>query len=176
MSIIIKQLKTEKRGFTLVETLFYAAGLVVLILAMSGFLYYMYDWYQSVTIAPRIDRIGVSLVDKIVKDIRSGTSVAGSSLFNNNNGYITINTVVNTSNFTKYFALNNGTLTYQYNDGATSYISPSGVTISRFYLTSTSTAVSKGIKFDIDISYRLRATGTSTRTYSGFGIMRQSYE
>ncbi len=166
----------SQRGYTMVETLFYAAGMLVLLAVMTTFLYYMYDWYRNVTIEPHADRAGVQLVDKIIKDIRTGTAInSGQSAFNTTNGALSLSTLVSGAAVTKYFAVSNGRLTYQQNGGTVSYLSPTDVTISRFYITSTSTAISQGIRFDIDISYRLR-TGTSTRTYSGFTLLRQSYD
>jgi type II secretory pathway pseudopilin PulG len=167
----------SKRGFTLIETLFYIVGLLVLLAAMTGFMYYMYDWYQRTTISPRIDRIGVSMVDKIAKDLRSGTSInVAQSSFGINNGVLDFNYYFSTSQlYIKHIALEGNRITYKDGPSATAFLSPSNVYVTRFLVVSTSTPVSKGIKFDIDITYVLRSTGSTTKTYSGFAILRQSY-
>ncbi|MEN9524193.1 MAG: hypothetical protein RL536_262 [Candidatus Parcubacteria bacterium] len=166
----------KNRGFTLVETIFYTFGLIILLGAMSAFMYYMYDWYQRTTVGPRTDRIGVSLVDRIAKDIRSGTAInSGQSSFATNNGVLSFDANVNSTILTKRFALTNNRLTYQEAGVPISYLSPSDINVTRFYVVSTSTPVSKGIKFDIDLTYLTRANGSTTQTYSGFVILRQSY-
>ncbi len=166
----------KKRGFTLVETLFYIAGLVVLLLVIATLLFYMYEWHRNMTIAPRVDRVGISLVDKIVRDIRaSGTINSAQSSFNTTNGSFSITGTVNSTSVTRKFSLSNGYLTYQQDTGAISYLSPNGMTVTRLYLTSTSSPISSAIKFDIDIAYKTKQ-GTTTKTYSGFSILRQSYE
>lgn len=167
--------KRIKSGFTLVETLFYTVGLLVLFATMTVFMYYMYDWYQKVSLAPRTDRIGISLTDKLVKDIRSGVTInLGQTNYNINNGTLSINSLVNSVTIAKYFSINSGRLTYQEDAGATSFLTPSDLTVTRFFITASSTTISEGIKFDIDIAYRTR-NGTTTQTYSGFSILRQSY-
>jgi Tfp pilus assembly protein PilV len=167
---------TNTRGFTLIETLFYMVGLLILLAAMTSFLYYMYDWYQRSTVVPRMDRIGVNVVDTLVKDIRSGTTVNGAqSSFGITQGALSFAATVGAGTVTKYFSLNSGRLVYQENGGAIAYISPTDVSISRFYVMATSTPLSEAVKFDVDITYSLR-TGSTTRTYSGFTVLRQSYE
>ncbi|MEK7609957.1 MAG: hypothetical protein AAB470_02465 [Patescibacteria group bacterium] len=168
-------MQINQKGFTLIETLFYTAGLVLLIGAMITFMFYMFNWYNNVTIVPRVDRVGVNLVDKIIKDIRSGTltNLAQSSL-NTTNGTLSINANVNGVIVTKYFAINNNRLIYQVDGGTISYITPADMTISRFYITSDSTPVSQAVHFDIDINFNTRG-GQQTKTYSGLAVLRQSY-
>jgi len=164
-----------KRGFTLIETVFYTAGLLLLVAAMVTFMIYMYNWYNNVTIIPRADRAGVNMVDKIVKDLRSGEAVnlAGSS-FESVTGALSIDAVVGGATVTKYFSLDNGKITYKENSGTTQNISPGGMTVSRFYINSTSTPISEAIRFDIDISFNTK-TGLQTKTYTGLAVLRQSY-
>ena len=41
---------TKKSGFTLVETLTYGAGLVIILGGMVIFMVYLYDWYRTTTV------------------------------------------------------------------------------------------------------------------------------
>ncbi len=167
----------RRRGFTLLETIFYTAGLLILLAVIITFIYFMFDWYQRVTIAPRADRIGVGLVQRITKDLRSGTHVnSAQSFFGVSNGALSFDANVNSGSVTKYFVWGANRLIYQENGGTITYISPSDINISRFLVNSTTTPQSQGIRFDIDITYTSRATGSVTKTYSGFAILRQSYE
>ncbi|MDQ2933059.1 MAG: hypothetical protein M3Q80_01625 [bacterium] len=171
----VRRNNSTKKGFTLVETLFYTAGLVVMLMVMGAFLYYMYDWYQKVTLGPRVDRIGINTIDKVIKDIRSGDTVnVSQSVLNSATGTLSLATFVNSVSVTKTIAVSNYRLTYRENLGVVQYLTPADLYITRFYVTSTSTPVSEGVKFDIDIAFGSR-NGTTTQTYSGFSILRQSY-
>jgi type II secretory pathway pseudopilin PulG len=165
---------TKQRGFTLVETLFYLGGLVLLLSIISLTLIYTYDWHRSTTIGSKAEIVGITLVDRIVRDIRGAESVNDESVLLTNNGTLSI-TSASTTNIIKRFYISNDRLTYLKDSEQAIYLSPSGLTVSRFYITELTSPKSSAVKFDIDISY-LTKTGTTTKTYSGFGILRQSYE
>lgn len=174
--MIIKNYNKNKKGFTLVETLFYIAGLVLLLAVITTIFLYMYDWYRAVTIPPRVDRVGSILIDKISRDIHTSELInSAQSSFNTTNGALSITGIVDSISVTKKFSLSNGYLAYQQDSGSTSYLSPNGMTVSRLYFISTSTPISSAVHFDIDIAYKTKQ-GTTTKTYSGFSILRQSYE
>lgn len=165
----------KQRGFTLVETLLYTAGLLVLLGAIVSFLFYLNDWYRNATLEPRADRAGIELIDKIIKDVRAGEIVAGDSVLGSDNGTLSLSGYTNGLPITRYFTLNNGRIEYQENGGATDEISPADMTVSRFRLVQLTTPLSSGIHVDIDISFKAK-TGTTTKTYSGFSMLRHSYE
>lgn len=178
MSSIIK--KTQRvltsQGFTLVETLVYAAGLILLLGAILYLLSASYNWYSTATVGSRADQIGVALVDRIERDIRSGqNSNSSGSLFSTTTGALSINALVNSATIVKKYALTNGRITYQENSGSTQYVSPSDISVTRFYVTDIVNSVSEAIKFDIDITFSTKNGTTTTRTYSDVGIMRNSY-
>lgn len=167
---------TNKKGFTLVETLFYIGGLVLLLGVISTIFIYMYDWYKVVTIEPRVDQVGITLVDKIVKDIHAGATINGSeSSFGTTNGSVSVTGSINAVDVIKKYSILGTCMAYQQDSGATTCISPNGMTVSRFYLTQVDSPISTAIRFDIDISYKTKQ-GTTTKTYSSFAILRQSYE
>ena len=136
----------------------------------------MHDWYRAVTITPRVDQVGMTLVDKIVKDIHSSATIdSGSSTFGVTNGSVSLTGSVNSVDVNKKYSIVNGCIAYQQDSGTKSCISPNKMTVTRFYLTEIDSPISKAIKFDIDISYSTKQ-GTTTKTYSSFAILKQSYE
>lgn len=166
----------NKKGFTLIETLFYIGGLVLLLLTISTILLYMYDWYRSVTLAPRVDQVGITLVDKIVKDIHISSVVnAGGSILNSNNGALSLSGTIDSAPVTKRFSLINGCVAYELNGSTATCLSPNGMTATRLNFNQVTSSISTAVRFDIDISYRAKQ-GTTTSTYSGFAILKQSYE
>ncbi|MDO8430363.1 MAG: hypothetical protein Q7S72_00010 [Candidatus Taylorbacteria bacterium] len=167
---------TKKRGFTLVETLFYIAGLVLLLLVISTILLYMYDWYRVVTIGPRVEQVGLTLVDKITRDIHgSGVIDTAQSSLNTTNGALALTGTLDSVPVTRRFSLLNGCVAYQQNGGVATCLSPNGMTVTRLLFIQADTPISTAVKFDIDIAYRTKQ-GTTTKIYSGFAILRQSYE
>ncbi|HTK33205.1 MAG TPA: hypothetical protein VL335_01510 [Candidatus Paceibacterota bacterium] len=166
---------TKQRGFTLLETLVYAGGLVLLLVAMLTLLAATYDWYRTATVGSHVDSVGITVSDHIVKSIRSGQSVnAAGTAFGTTLGSLSLSAQANSVQLTKQYTISNGRLTYQENSGTIQYLTPSDVTISRFYLTNISTPISTAIHFDIDITFNLKGVN-QTRTYSGAAIMRNSY-
>ncbi|MES3031412.1 MAG: hypothetical protein V4697_03310 [Patescibacteria group bacterium] len=167
---------TKKRGFTLIETLFYIVGVILFLFVISALFIYMYSWYRRVTIDPRVDHAGIVLVDTLVRGIRGGETVnLGQSSLATNNGALSLTGTVNLVDITKRFSLSNGRVLYEQTSSPSSYISPSGMTVSRMYFTNLTSPLSSAVKFDIDISYAVKGS-TITKTYSGFAILKQSYE
>lgn len=160
----------------MVETIIYAAGLVVLIGVLVGLMYYMYNWYQYATISSKVDQLGLTLVDRMVRDIRTGTSIdLSQSSFESPTGWIFINSRDSGVDSTKKFSLQNGRIQYQYNGGTTQYLSPAIMSASRLYFTNISTGISQAIRVELQITYNTR-TGPVTHDFNGLAIMRQSYE
>ncbi len=163
-------------GFTLIELVIYTAGMVALLAVISGLIVFMYTTYRDTTIGPRVDRIGVSVTDRVTKDIRTGVSFnTGESQFGVATGALSLNAQSGETLLTKYIALQSGRLIYQEDDGDILYLTPEDLSVSSFNLTSISTPVSEAIRFSIGIDYTSRGAQT-TRTYSGVSILRHSYE
>jgi len=173
--IISKKLQ-KNRGFTLIETIVYTFGLVLLIGTMVGLMYYMYNWYQYATISSKVDQIGLTVMDRLVRDIRTGTDIdLAQSTFNSATGQIFINGKEEGVAITKEFNLSNNRIQYEYDGGGAQYLTPQNMSISRFYFKDLSTSVSKAVKIEIQITYNTR-TGPITHDFNGLAILRQSYE
>ncbi len=166
----------HKRGFTLVETLVYVAGLVLLLLAIFTLLTATYDWYRTTTVGTRIDEIGITLSDRLVRDIRSGQTVElAQSSFGTSTGSLFIDAVASSTYVTKKYSLISGRVAYQENSGTIQYLSPKDISVTKLYFTSIATPASAAIRFEINITYSTK-TGNQTKSYSSVGIMKNSYE
>jgi hypothetical protein len=168
---------SKSRGFTLVETIIYVISAILLVGAIGGLMYYMYGWYGTATIIPRTDQAGTTLVDRIVRDVRSGTSInaSGTSL-GTTLGSISLTSSPNGTNVTKAYAVSNGRATYSQNGAAAAYITPSQMTVSQLKFTEIDAgSISKSIRVDLQLTYSMRS-GTSTRSYTGLAVMRNSYQ
>jgi hypothetical protein len=165
----------RQHGFTLLETLIYAVGLILLLGAIFGLLTYTYNWYRSATIGSHVDAVGMGVTDHIVRSIRSGqSSNASGSSFGTTTGALSITAYVNSATIIKQYGLSGGRITYKENSGTTQYLTPVDVYVTKLYFNDIVTGISEGVRFTIDISY-WNKTSTSTRTYTSVGVMRNSY-
>jgi hypothetical protein len=166
----------RSRGFTLVELLIYTAGMVVLVSVIIMIIVQLYGLYRQITIVPRTDRVGLIVVDRIVKDIRSGRSVdLGQSDLGADDGSLYMTTDFFGTTVDKFFDLSNGRITYQEDGGITSFLSPSDVQVTKFRFDQLTTDISQGIRVEIDITFQNGET-TTIKEYQGFATLRHSYE
>jgi Tfp pilus assembly protein FimT len=171
------KIRTSKKtqGFTLVETLTYGVGLIIILGGMTTFIFYLYDWYRSATIPTRADQIGIDLIGRISNDIRAANSVNDSgTVLNVQGGAISVTTSGGAISTTTVYTLQNGVMKYKVNSNATTSVSGTDVWVSGFYVKKLTTTNSDIVRIEIDIDYRTK-TGTTTNVYNGVAVLRQSY-
>lgn len=165
----------KKSGFTLIETLVYVAGIIILLVVIFSFISSTYNWYRTATIGSRIDAIGTILSDHLSKNIHSGQSIdSPNTLFGTTTGRLSIVALVNAVNVTKKYSIINGRITYSENGGISDYLTPTDVTVTKLYFTNMTNAISEAVRFEVELSYMAK-NGTSTRTYSSVAILKNSY-
>jgi Tfp pilus assembly protein FimT len=176
MTIKTNRTKLDQ-GFTLVETLFYIAGVITLLSIIVITLFNTYDWYRTSIVYPRVNQDGSLIISRIGNDIRSGSALnPAQNVFNVSNGAIGITGLDASQNSVSYYYfLQNGRIAYQKNGGETEYLSPANVHVSKLQFNQLDTPISTAVRVVVDIGYKTK-TGTTTNTYSTLGIMRNSYE
>mgnify|MGYP006929383376 CR=1 FL=1 len=166
-------MKTNTRGFLLIETLVYITVLVLLLGATTYFLVSTITTYRSTLAAARTDQVGLSIVNELVRTTRESTAVVSAdSVFNTALGTVAL---TQNDNTTSVYTITNGVLTRNDDGGEPVPLTPAGLTISRFYLTQYNTPVSQAIRFDIGVDYE-SASGTVTRYSRSVAILRPTYE
>lgn len=169
-------IKRLHKGFSTPELLMYSVGMVLVLGAIVYLLFQMYSLYKHLTIEPRVDRVGVAIVDRITKDIRSGDSInLAQSQFNTTTGTLTINTFETELSVIKKFAYDHGRVTYQENSGTIHFLTPDDMSVSRLYFSQANSPVSDAVRVELDITYEID-NESRTNTYTGFAILRHSYE
>lgn len=167
------QNKASQNGFTLVEVLVYIVVLTVIVGAMSYFVAQTYKLYAVTLESARADSVGVSINNRLAREIRSGASVTtGESTFGTPNGILTIET---TDGVTKRFELSDGRILYTEDGGVPTPLTPEEVTVSAFELSQIITPVSYAVRYTVSITYP-GDDGPTVHTYTGAAILRQSYE
>lgn len=165
-----------KKGFTMIELLIYVSGLIILGTIIITMLVQFYSIYKEIVAAPRADRTGLLLVDRITKEIRSANSIdMAQSQFNNTNGVLEINTLTEGAIIEKRFFVENGIAKYQEDSNNPVNLSSDDFTVSNFNFYYVDTPVSEGVRFTLEIAYQIE-NATQTKSYTGFAILRESYE
>lgn len=165
----------RQRGYTLVELIVYIAIAAVVLLAIVSAVEYAYVFYRQLTVGPRVDQAGAAAAERIIRDIRTGSSVdLTESTFGVPLGELTI-TAGDGATTSKKFYVDSGELEYQEGSADPVALSPADMYVSRFLLNYLSTGESQAVRFELELTYPTDA-GTSTRSYTGLAILRHSYE
>jgi Tfp pilus assembly protein PilV len=168
--------KQNQKGFTLIELVVYVAGLVILSGVMVLIIIQFYMLYKEIIAVPRADRTGLTLVDRITKEIRSGDQIDTlNSQFNTTDGIIEFDSEENGSTVARRFYVENGIVKFSENGGTAVSLSPKDLYVSNFQFKLVSTSVSQAVRFDLELQFMTR-NGTETKPYTGFSILRESYE
>lgn len=169
-------IKKYQKGFSTIELLMYSAGMLIVLSAIIYMLFQMYTVYEHLITKPRVDRVGVAIIDRITKDIRSGDSIdLAQSQFGVTTGNLTINTLETETSVIKKFNYAEGRVTYQESGGDINFLTPEDISVSRLYFTQATSSVSHAVRVELDITYELD-NEMHTNTYTGFSILRHSYE
>ncbi len=178
MKINVKNIK--KSGFTIVELLVYLAGLLALGTVMVLIIVQFYGMYKEIIMVPRSDRVALSLVDRITKEIRSADSIDTlQSQFGTTSGVFDFDSVSSGVTTEKRFYVENGIVKYSENLGTfgskVQNITPKDLFVSNFNFTLVSTPVSEAVRFNLELEFETR-NSIETKSYTGFAILRESYE
>jgi len=173
--------KIKKSGFTLIETLVYAAGFIIILAAIITALIYAYKWYERVIIPAKADSAALAVANLLIKDVRSGYSIdEANSVFLTTNGKLSMFATISegTTEFKSYYLLDKRIM-YKENIAARpKAITPASMNVTELRFSQATTTKSKSISFSLSINYPLRTatSGSATTTFSGSGILRNTYE
>ncbi len=167
---------TTQKGFSLLELLIYIAGMLALGAVMIVLIVQFYGLYREIISIPRADRTALQVIDRLTKDLRAGDDIDPfESNFLTPNGVIEFASLDNGDTTTKRYYVENGMVKYQENAEAAQAITPKDLYVSNFNLALVATDVSKAVRITIEIQFQANG-GTTTKAYSGFAILRESYE
>lgn len=166
----------KTKGFTLIELLVYISGLLVLGTVLIFMIIQFFSIYKEIIATIRSDRTGLLIVDRVTKEIRSANQINMlESQFNTVNGFLELDSVKENTKIKKRFFVENGVAKFQKDNETPLELSSKDFTVSNFNLNLVSTPVSEGIRFTIELQFTTR-NATETKSYTGFAILRESYE
>ena len=160
----------------MLELVMYVAGLLVLGAVMIAIIVQFYGLYREIIAIPRADRTALSLMDRLTKEIRSGDELDSlNSQFGTTTGAIEFDVSDEGVDMTKRYFVQNGIVKYQEDGGTATNITPKDLYVSNFNFALVTTDVSEAVRFTLEIQFQA-SSGIETRAYSGFAILRESYE
>lgn len=167
--------KKNQKGFTLIELVVYIAGLVMLSTVMALLIVQFYMLYKEIIAIPRADRTGLLVVDRITKEIRSADKIDTiQSQFGTTNGVLSLYKKNDDIDSTERFYIENSKI-MNTTDDKTESITSTDFDVTNLNFISVQTPVSQGIKFTIELQFKTRK-GLETKSYTGFALLRESYE
>lgn len=167
----------KNRGLTIIELLIYTAVVAFIVAAVGIAVQSAYQFYGELTTTPRVDRVGISIVEQVIRDVRTGNDVIlEESTFGVAVGSLAILVPSGeSSTIEKHLAVDNGRMMYWEDDGTPQAFTPDDISVSRFLLTHITTPESEAVRVELELTFEL-SSGTQTRQYSGVAILRRSYE
>ncbi len=167
---------SKQKGFTLLELLLYMSGLLVLGTVIIMLIVQFYSLYKEMVASPRADRTGLLIVDRITKEIRSADEIDMlQSEFNTTDGVLKIRTLEDETTVEKTFSIEEGVAKYQVDEEGVEDLSSDDFFVSNFNFDHIQTPVSDAVRFTMELQYQSQ-NATQTRSYTGFAILRESYE
>lgn len=160
----------------MVELLVYVAGLLALGAVLIMLIAQFYGLYREIVAQPRADRTALLLMDRLTKDLRSAQAVDTlNSEFSVTDGAIEFDSNDEGVITEKRYYVENGVVRYQENGGSAVSLTPRDLTVSNFGFALVSTDVSEAVRITMELQFQ-SANGTGTKSYTGFAILRESYE
>lgn len=164
-----------RRGFSLVEMLFYIALLTVLLIVVINFVLLMVTSYRNIRATQVIESSAVAAMDRMVGEIRNADSVdTGNSVFNNAAGVVVINTATTTPAKIKFDGSTTTLAVYEDNVYSGPLLS-SDARIKSLTFRSISTSTSAAIRIELELESGTSSFYKSKKFYDT-AILRGSYE
>ena len=176
---LFKKITTRAKGFTLVETIFYLAFLVILIGIVVTFVVSISKTYQNIQATKNVESSAVFSLERMTRDIRNAISVntAQSALATSTAGVLLLNTTDvagNPQTIEFYVDANTGAIAVDSNG---SYIGPltlAGVTVNALEFRLTTSTNSQAVKIDLGLTSVVGGASTTKNFYSTV-VLRGSY-
>ncbi len=163
-------------GFTMVETLFYLAFMVILLGVVIALVISLTKTYQTIQATKNLESSAIFSLERISRDIRNASSVnVAQSTLATSTGALTLNTTdVSGNPQTIKFYLSNNRISV---DSSGSYVGPltlNGVNVNNLEFRLSTSTNSQAIKIILGLSSTVGTASTSRNFYTTI-VLRGSY-
>jgi type II secretory pathway pseudopilin PulG len=167
---------SQKKGYTVIESLVYMAVLVVMTLVIANMLLLIMRASTTVKINRNLNTSALVGLGRIEREIRSAKSVdiAGSTL-GSSPGVLKLNTTDSSGNVTTIeFNVASNLLQVKKGAGTAVAVTPSQATVTSLVFRRFTTGKSEGVKVEVQFSTTVRGI-TQTENYYTTAVLRSSY-
>ena len=169
----------RKRGFTLIETIFYLVFLVVLLGVVITLIVYLSKTYQTIQATKNLESSAIFSLERMTRDIKNATSVdvGGSSLATSTAGVLLLNTsdaVGNVETIQFYVATSTGAISVNTNGAYIGPLTLAGVKVSQLEFRLSTSTNSQAIKIDLGLTSTVGGASTTKNFYDTV-VLRGSY-
>ncbi|RJQ33648.1 hypothetical protein C4568_04195 [Candidatus Parcubacteria bacterium] len=173
---MIHRQPSKERGVSLIEMLIYTAILILIVMAVGSTVLAFSRVYRSIIAEQKVEEAGHVAMERIMREIKKGSSIdsAGSS-FASATGALALNTTDDGGDpIIVRFFLSDSNMHVSEDGEDIGPLLPQGASVTRFYLTSITTAISRAVKVELTVE-----SGTSTsyrsKNFYGTAVLRGSY-
>lgn len=146
------QIKSNKRGYTLVEAIIYVSVLAVFFIIIVNSLVSFTKPYRNILVLRTIDRSGLEAMEKLSREIKKSTAVdLIASTFGTNPGVLSLVATSNGFSTTTRLYLDNGILKVDVNGVYYGPLTNSTTTVTNLVFNRMTSGVSSAIKIDMTI-------------------------
>ena|SRR3989338_5939229 len=165
-----------RRGFSLVETLFYVAILSFSLLAIMQTLIVVTRSHGVLRSAQRVEQEAAISIERMIREIRDSKNLDDNgSVFNAHPGKLLLNsTNVSGLQRTVEFSLDGGKLSLKENGVVTGLLTSMQISISNLVFRKISTARSQGVKIEMTMQSGTSSTARTENFYVT-AVLRDSY-
>lgn len=169
--------RTHKKiaGFSLVEEVVYIGLFIILLLAVVNATIVLATTYRNIQAVRNIEISAITSMDRMVKEIRNGTSVNTSqTTWSTNPGSLMINSVnASGTSATVRFYVTNSQLMLEENGVAVGPLTSSAVKVTNLVFRNITTANSSAVK--IEMTLQSSSTKPVTKYFYDTSLLRGSY-
>lgn len=166
----------NKKGISLIETLVYVTILTLVSVLIVSALSSLGKSYRSMRQAESIERTAQIVLERVGREVRGASSIdTAASVFNNDNGSLTINTEDDDGSPTTIrFYLSDDSVWIEEGGIEEGPLSPSDVTITSLIFYRISTAESEAVKVEMEVSSG-EGAGVRVKKFYSTITLRGSY-
>lgn len=167
----------EKKGFSLLESLFYISAFIVILGIVINGTFLMLNVYSSIKISENINKTAIDILERMTKEIRGAKSInTERSVFNSDDGVLSLNLNEDLVSPSKIeFFLENGILKFNKDFSSTSFnLSSNNVFVKKMNFKVVDSGISKLIKIELEIESQYKEKIKDETFYDSI-VMRGSY-
>lgn len=170
----------KNRGFSLAESLVYMALLVFLLVGIINAIVMLTSMYRNVRTARAIESSAISLMDRIVREVRNADSVnSAQTSWNISSGSLGLNSTDQSGTPTTirfYIATSTSRAMIEENGASLGPITDGNVIVTNLIFRSYATTTSSAVKIEMTITSASTSPIFISRNFYGTAVLRGSYQ